>query len=374
VAYTYDLRSNVLTVTRTPKPGSGLSPLVTTTTWDPTFNKPLTITDPRGLVTTNTYQAGTGNLLATVADSGAGHFNATTRFTYNAFGLPLTVTDPMGVVTRNDYDGSNNLLTVTRDAGTGRLNQTTSYTFNARGDPLTVTNALGNTTTSTYDEARRVLSVTTPSTASTPGGLLTAYTYDAAGQVTQTQQKVLGTVLRTTSATYTLSGKTATATDANGNTTVFAYDLLDRLVRTTDAEKRVTTYGYDALGRRISVFNPAISAVTPLAQQSFTLNGQRASLTDANLNVTSFAYDGFDRLGTTTYPNASTTALSYDALSRPCEVFNPALDVGVVFLAVRARTLATSRPSLLRRLRQGSVLAIAGLGVALLFARRPVAS
>ena len=76
---------------------------------------------------------------------------------------------------------------------------------------------------------------------------------------------------------------------------------------------RVTTYAYNALGRRIAVGNPAISTTTPLAQQSLTPNGQRASLTDANLNVTAFAYDGFDRLTTITYPNASTTALAYDA-------------------------------------------------------------
>jgi hypothetical protein len=38
----------------TPKLGSGLSPLVTTSTYDPTFNKPLAVTDPRGIVTTNT--------------------------------------------------------------------------------------------------------------------------------------------------------------------------------------------------------------------------------------------------------------------------------------------------------------------------------
>lgn len=182
-------------------------------------------------------------------------------------------------------------------ASSNRPNQITTYRCNDHDDSLNVTDVRGFTTTST------------------PGGLLTVYTYDTAGQVTQTQQKVQGTVLRTTSATYTLSGKTATATDANSNTTTFAYDLLDRLVRTVDAEKRVTTFSYDPLGRRIAVFNPAISTVTPLAQQSFTLNGQRATLTDANSNVTGFAYDGFDRLTTTTYPNSSTTALSYDAES-----------------------------------------------------------
>jgi YD repeat-containing protein len=81
-----------------------------------------------------------------MADSGSGRFNATTRFSYNAFGLPLTVTDPVGVMTQNTYDSANNLTSTIRDAGTGHLNQTTSYTFNARGDPLTVTNANGNTT------------------------------------------------------------------------------------------------------------------------------------------------------------------------------------------------------------------------------------
>jgi hypothetical protein len=35
-----------------------------------------------------------------------------------------------------------------------------------------------------------------------------------------------GTVLRTTGATYTLTGKPATTTDANGSTTGFSYDLL----------------------------------------------------------------------------------------------------------------------------------------------------
>jgi YD repeat-containing protein len=67
-----------------------------------------------------------------------------------------------------------------------------------------------------------------------------------------------GTVLRSTSATYTLTGKPATATDANNNTTSFTYDLLDRLSSVNDAMGRTTSYwlwraepaslGEDALG------------------------------------------------------------------------------------------------------------------------------
>lgn len=70
-------------------------------------------------------------------------------------------------------------------------------------------------------------------------------------------------------------------------------------------------------------------------------------------------------------PSSGPVWLQFVALGTISVVLNTAVDVGVVFLAVRARALATSRPALLRRLRQGSGLAIAGLGVALLFARRP---
>lgn len=305
-AYTYDLKSNVLSVTQTPKPGSPLSPLVTTTTYDPTFNKPLTVTDPRGLVTTMAYDPFTGNLKSTVADSA--NFKATTRYTYNSVGLPLTVTDPVGTVTQNAYDGAGNLLSTIRDAGAGRLNLTTAYTYNARGDPLTVTDPRGNVATSTYDSARRLLTTTTPAA---PAGVVTAYTYDPAGRVLQTQQSSGGSILRTTSTTYTPSGKPATSTDANGYVTRFAYDLLDRRTKVTDPMGRVTVYGYDTLSRLTSAANPAIQS-GPLAQQGFTLNGQRASLTDANGNATVYTYDGLDRLTTTTWPNTSYETLGYD--------------------------------------------------------------
>ena len=50
---------------------------------------------------------------------------------------------------------------------------------------------------------------------------------------------------------------------------------------------------------------------------------------------------------------------------------NTAVDVVVVFMAARARSAALARPSLLARLRTGAGVAIAALGLGLLFARRP---
>jgi YD repeat-containing protein len=94
--------------------------------------------------------------------------------------------------------------------------------------------------------------------------------------------------------------------------TRFSYDVIDRRTAMTDAMSRVTWYGYDRLDRLVSVLNPAVSASTPISQQSFTSNGQWTTLTDANTNIVPFAHDGFDRLATTTYPLGSTKALTYD--------------------------------------------------------------
>ena len=311
LAYTYDQNSNVLTTAAKAKPGMPALPdLVTSYVYDPTFNKPVQVTDPRGLVTTLAYDAG-GNLASVVADNSVSGLKARTTYTWTGAGLPLTVTDPVGMVTSHSYDEFGNRLSTSR-AGT-----TTTFGYNAQGDVASVKDPNGNVTTSSFDLARRLAGAITPATAAAPKGLVTINAYDADGRPVQARQSNGGTLLRTTSATWTPTGKQATTTDANGNVTVNAYDLLDRLVRTTDAEGRVTTYEYDKVSRLIGVFNPAIQA-TALLTQTWTANGKRASLTDAAVShITTFTYDRYDRLVTIGYPAAppqaaTTETFTYD--------------------------------------------------------------
>jgi YD repeat-containing protein len=61
------------------------------------------------------------------------------------------------------------------------------------------------------------------------------------------------------------------------------------------------------------VGRPLHHVVVERAVRGEALEGQRASLTDANANTTAFAYDGLDRLSTTTFPGGSTEVLTYDA-------------------------------------------------------------
>ncbi|WP_170303831.1 RHS repeat-associated core domain-containing protein [Reyranella soli] len=305
--------NNVATVTRNPKPGSPLSATTTSYVYEPTFNKPTRVTDALGRVALAEYDPWTGNAVSATADVGtAPHFNARTQFTYNSVGLVTSVTDPMGSVTRFDYDGYANRILSIADAGTGRLNLTTTWAYNARGDVVSVTDPRGKTATSTYDDARRLITTTSPGTSAAPAGVVTTNTYDPDGRLLQVQQAAGGSVLRTTSSTYTPTGKAATTTDARGNVTRYTYDPLERLASVTDAEGRIAQFTYDALSRPYRTYNTAIQA-GPLVQRTYTADGLLASLADANSNTTSFAYDGFDRPATTTYPLGSTETFTYDA-------------------------------------------------------------
>jgi threonine/homoserine/homoserine lactone efflux protein len=72
-------------------------------------------------------------------------------------------------------------------------------------------------------------------------------------------------------------------------------------------------------------------------------------------------------------PAAGPVWLQFFGLGLISVMLNTAVDVVVAFMAARARSMALARPSLLRRLRLGAGAAITGLGLTLLFVRRPVA-
>jgi len=70
-------------------------------------------------------------------------------------------------------------------------------------------------------------------------------------------------------------------------------------------------------------------------------------------------------------PSAGAVWLQFLGLGLVSVILNTAVDVAVVVAAARARSIALGRPTLLRRLRTGAGVVIAGLGLGLLLARRP---
>ena len=70
-------------------------------------------------------------------------------------------------------------------------------------------------------------------------------------------------------------------------------------------------------------------------------------------------------------PAGGCVALQFITLGLISVALNTLADVVVVMMAARARSGLTHNPNLLQRLRQGSGLFIAGLGISLALARRP---
>jgi threonine/homoserine/homoserine lactone efflux protein len=71
---------------------------------------------------------------------------------------------------------------------------------------------------------------------------------------------------------------------------------------------------------------------------------------------------------------AADPALRFIILGSISVALNTAADIAVIAFATATRDQLTTRPQLLRRLRQGSGLFIAGLGISLALVRRPAAS
>lgn len=341
----YDDHNNETSITKVAKSGSGLSNINVSATWDSTWNKPLTITDALGNVTTLTYNAsGNGkSLMATAtrpADIDGNHPVYT--FAYDSKGHVTSVTDPTSVVTSNTYDATTgDLLTATLDPGTGtHVAAVTTMTYDAQGDVLTVTDPRSNVSYATYDLNRRKVFAIGPD----PDGAgslkrpVTKTVYDAVGRVTETDKGTATTttasdfaVLESETVTYdpagekiklkTQAGVAQYAYDGDGrvtctalrmNSTVYLSLPSDACSLSTTGSAgadRITKTIYDAAGQSLQTLRGyGTGSQITYSTSTYSQNGKLATITDANGNKTSYVYDGFDRLIETDFPSTTLAA------------------------------------------------------------------
>jgi len=329
--YTYDARSNRTSTTRKAKPGSGLADTVTEASFNATFNVPDWEEDARNNRTNYTYDGTTGQLLTIVQPdpiTGDGDSTRpTTTFTWNSLGQRLTKTDPTGIVLRYTYDAENYLDTVTNAYGT--LNLTTSFDYDAAGNITSLTDPRSKVYTATWDHMRRITQMTAP--AST--GAQTQWTYDADGMVSTIKQATglaSPNQWATTTVAYEPTARVRSVTDPDGRVTRFQYDALNRNILTIDPEGRTAGKTYDAEGHVLVERRgdgapiptpPAISDAIAYITRTYTDNGQVLTFADGRSSITTYLYDGFDRLSRTSFPNPANGAaytadyeeLTYDA-------------------------------------------------------------
>jgi RHS repeat-associated protein len=326
---------------------------VTVTTYDPDDDVlTTTVSDKTGgdasRTTTNTYDA--FGQLASVTDP-LGHV---TKYTYDALGDRTTQTNPAGLTTAYTYDPAGNLLTTTIDGYTGNPSAPIpaenvvqdSRSYDPAGNLASDTNAKGTTTdytyygngalasgyvvgpmgsesvqTSAYDAAGNKISATSPgglvvdtvynannqviSQTTDPTGVdrTSSAVYDADGNVL-TQKQTGGGVAQTETMTYNATDEqlSQTVDDTGGDlTTKYVRDERGLVISETDPAGNTTTYENDEAGRTVVTTSPAVpvqsgtggAPVTadPVIMTGYDTYGDKAETSDADGNVTTYAFD-----------------------------------------------------------------------------------
>jgi RHS repeat-associated protein len=216
-------------------------------------------------------------------DPATGKFSTVT-YTYSAADELLTMTDPNGNVTTNTWDLLGHLRTV-EDPDLGPR----SYTSDLDGNLKTQTDAKNRTITYTYDELDR------PRTKTYPTGLPTTWTYDepghgaSKGRLTSINDRSAAGCpqARSEDLSYHPLGQLKSRTkcvEGRTYTTGFDYDQLGRQKQMTYPDNESISYLYDPAGR--------LSSMPGLVDQfRYDAAGRMEEATYANGTKANFTYE-----------------------------------------------------------------------------------
>ena len=269
--------------------------------------------DAKGNRTDFTYLSGRG-LVSSVRAPSVGGSRPTTNYGYDGVGRLTTVTDPEGV--RTCYSYVNGLsLTVTQSCQSGGQSLATTAYFNRSGVATSINGPrtdVNDTTSFSYDGLDRLTRINPPL------GGNTEYAYKPDGELLYERVYETGpNVWRTINHTYDAMGRRLSTTSPDGAVVETSYDAAGRVDIETqrlgsgEGADRRTKMVYDAAGQVLRVIRAYGTALQQDYQTySYTPNGQVASVKDANGNLTTYDYDGFDRLSAWFFPSKTTTGVS----------------------------------------------------------------
>lgn len=205
-----------------------------------------------GYGTEYTYNA--ANLCLTERDAVTRQRNLafTRRYGYDAAGRKISEEDARGTVIRYTLNANGLLLEKTlQESGSQTVSTLEQNVWDLAGNRVSQTDANGNTTTWTYTAFNAVRSAQLPGDASIPSNLQ-SFQYTADLRLAWWQN----TVGETTLTTYDVAGHVLTETSQNAFggdsvTTVKAWDRNGNLRFSTDGNGHVTSYTYNGMNRML---------------------------------------------------------------------------------------------------------------------------
>ncbi len=291
VTFGYEALGNVTSiVARSP---SSQSPLRTTLTYDQTYSRPTSITDPLGRTTSYSYDAN-GNLTRVTDPMGLQN-----TMSYDPDGQLTAITDPQGNTTHYSYAQGDQV------SATDPLGHETRASFDAAGRPIGLRDPLGGLTQLEYDEDNNLTSATNPA------GQSTSYTYDQDSDLTS----ITDARGHTQTGVYNNNDEMTSWTDALGKATHYTYDDLREVENVSDPNGQTTHYHRDDMERLTEITFGATGGGSPTSSIAYTYNrrnGDLETIADSRAGTYTLTHDTFHRLTGLSGPNGS-IGYTYDA-------------------------------------------------------------
>ena len=313
-------------------------------------------------VTENQYNAQGLLTQVTLSDSTSNGEKNITKYFYNNAGIQtkmytgLNSTNDSDYMTTNyEYDAWGHLVRTTDS--TGYNSGATTYDLN--GNALTVTDANGNVTTNTYDALNRVLTANTICSdtsknvsksyvydnmgrvrSKTANGVQTSYQYDIFGRVYQelspksfkgyfyegvsqyAKEQLVGinhqTMYSSTQYEYDAEMRIAQVKESGNLTATYTYDANGNKVSETLANGVVSTYSYNGCNKVTKLVTKSGNSDISSYEYSYYLDGSDACKVrneNGTIETTSYDYDGLKRLTKESISNgktADTYSYEYD--------------------------------------------------------------